>query len=296
MRNDGQFVPLSVGSDTLVSPSFEGGAEWGGPAIDPDTNILYVNANNYASIGALAVHSGEPPGRTTYLNQCSICHGEHRAGSPPEFPSLLGITRQSTSEQITAAIHDGRGRMPAMPNIEGNRLTELLDYLKTNDDLPSSGAALRKNTDSPEKPQYFMTGYRRFMDPDGYPAVAPPWGTLNALDLKTGKYLWQIPLGQYPELVAKGLPDTGTENYGGPVVTAGGLLFIGATNFDKKFRAFDKTTGKLLWETTLPFAANATPATYEVNGRQFVVIATGGSSMNPRGPLGGVYVAFALPQ
>ena len=139
-----------------------------------------------------------------------------------------------------------------------------------------------------------MTGYRRFLDPDGYPAVATPWGTLNALDLNTGNYLWSIPLGQYPELVAKGMSDTGSENYGGPIVTAGGLLFIGATNFDKKFRAFDKTTGKLLWETTLPFAANATPATYSINGRQFVVIAAGGGK-DPRSPSGGVYVAFALP-
>ncbi len=141
-----------------------------------------------------------------------------------------------------------------------------------------------------------MTGYRRFVDPDGYPATAPPWGTLNALDLKTGKYLWKIPLGQYPELVAKGLPDTGSENYGGPIVTAGGLIFIAATNFDHKIRAFDKTTGKLLWEGSLPFAGNATPATYEVDGRQYVVIAVGGSSMNPRGPLGGAYIAFALPK
>ena len=115
-------------------------------------------------------------------------------------------------------------------------------------------------------------------------------------DLKTGSYLWQIPLGQYPELAARGMPDTGSENYGGPVVTAGGLVFIAATNFDHKIRAFDKTTGKLLWEATLPFAGNATPATYEVNGRQFVVIAAGGSGMNPRGPTGGVYVVFALPQ
>jgi len=141
-----------------------------------------------------------------------------------------------------------------------------------------------------------MTGYRRFNDPEGYPATKAPWGTLNALDLNTGRCLWQLPLGQYPELVAKGLPDTGSENYGGPIVTAGGLLFIAATNFDHKFRAFDKTTGDLLWETTLPFAGNATPATYEVNGRQFVVIAAGGSSMNPRGPIGGVYLAYALPQ
>jgi quinoprotein glucose dehydrogenase len=148
------------------------------------------------------------------------------------------------------------------------------------------------NTDT----QYTMTGYRRFVDPDGYPATATPWGSLNALDLKTGKYLWQIPLGQYPELVTKGFPDTGSENYGGPIVTAGGLIFIAATNFDHKIRALDKTTGKLLWEATLPFAGNATPATYEVHGRQYIVIAAGGSGMNPRGPIGGVYVAYALPQ
>ena len=140
-----------------------------------------------------------------------------------------------------------------------------------------------------------MTGYRRFNDPDGYPATATPWGTLNALDLSTGKYLWKLPLGQFPELVAQGMPDTGSENYGGAVVTAGGLLFIAATNFDHKIRAFDKATGKLLWESTLPFAGNATPATYIAGGKQYVVIAAGGSNLNPRGPIGGVYVAFALP-
>jgi quinoprotein glucose dehydrogenase len=140
-----------------------------------------------------------------------------------------------------------------------------------------------------------MTGYRRFIDPDGYPATATPWGTLNALDLKTGRYLWKLPLGQFPELAAQGLPDTGSENYGGPVVTAGGLLFIAATNFDHKIRAFDKTTGKVLWESTLPFAGNATPAVYMVNGKQYLVIASGGSSLNPRGPIGGIYIAFALP-
>jgi quinoprotein glucose dehydrogenase len=140
---------------------------------------------------------------------------------------------------------------------------------------------------------YRFTGYRRFLDPDGYPAIAPPWGTLNAIDLNTGEYAWKINLGEYPELAAKGMANTGSENYGGPIVTAGGLLFIGATNYDKKFRAFDKSTGKLLWETKLPFAGNATPATYLVNGRQYVVIAAGGGK-DPRSPSGGVYVAFAL--
>ena len=285
IRHDGQFVPLSVGKDTLVSPSFEGGAEWGGPAVDPETGILYINANDYASIGALAAHSGGSPGRITYLSQCSVCHGDHRQGSS-EFPPLLHIGQKLTPEQIAATIHNGKGRMPAMP-LEGRALKNLLAYL----------ASDKESADVHEHAtQYVMTGYRRFVDPDGYPATAPPWGTLNALDLKTGKYLWRIPLGEYPELAAKGMTNTGSENYGGPVVTAGGLLFIAATNFDHKIRAFDKKTGKLLWQATLPFAGNATPATYEVHGRQYVVIAAGGSTMNPRGPIGGVYVAFALPR
>ena len=304
MRSDGQFVPLSVGKDTVVSPSFEGGAEWGGSAVDPQTGILYVNANNYASMAALAVHTGDAPGRATYLSQCSVCHGEHRAGSPPEFPSLLGITKRLTPNQIAATIHQGKGRMPAMP-VQGKALADLLAYLGTSKDPLSNnadvteeqaGTIAKSTSPQAEHTQYTMTGYRRFNDPDGYPATATPWGTLNAINLATGEYLWQLPLGQYPELVAKGQPDTGSENYGGPIVTAGGLVFIAATNFDHKIRAFDKTTGKLLWESTLPFAGNATPATYEVDGRQYVVIAAGGSSMNPRGPIGGIYVAFALPK
>lgn len=299
LRNEGQFVPLSVGKDTLVSPSFEGGAEWGGPATDPQTGVLYINANNYASLGTLAVHRGDSPGRSTYLSQCSVCHGDRRQGSPPEFPSLLGITQRLNSDQIAATIHTGRGRMPAFP-LEGKPLHDLLTYLETPSDPPAKESASEEqaaaSSHATETVQYTMTGYRRFNDPDGYPATAPPWGSLNALDLATGKYLWKIPLGEYPELTAQGLPDTGSENYGGPIVTAGGLVFIAATNFDHKIRAFDKTTGKLLWQYTLPFAGNATPITYSVKGRQYLVIAAGGSSMNPRGPIGGIYVAFALPQ
>jgi quinoprotein glucose dehydrogenase len=142
--------------------------------------------------------------------------------------------------------------------------------------------------------RYQFTGYRKFLDQDGYPAISPPWGTLNAIDLNTGKYLWKIPLGEYPELASLGMKDTGSENYGGPIVTASGLLFIGATVFDKKMRAFDSHTGKLLWETTLPYAGTATPATYMVDGKQYVVIATGGGK-DPKSPSGGEYVAFALP-
>ena len=141
--------------------------------------------------------------------------------------------------------------------------------------------------------RYHFTGYMRFLDPDGYPAVAPPWGTLNAINLNTGEYVWKIPFGEYPELAARGLKNTGTENYGGPLVTAGGLLFIGATNFDKKFHVFDKAKGTLLWENTLPYSGNATPITYQWKGRQYVVIAAGGGK-DPKSKSGGVYVAFAV--
>jgi quinoprotein glucose dehydrogenase len=158
------------------------------------------------------------------------------------------------------------------------------------DPVAAEGASDKAANDMP----YKTIGFRRFTDPEGYPATAPPWGTLSAIDLATGKYLWKIPFGTYPELVAKGMPDTGSDNYGGPVVTAGGLLFIGASVFDQKFHAYDKTSGKLLWETELPFSGLATPSTYMVNGKQFVVIAAGGGQSSGK-PSGGVYVAFALP-
>ncbi len=163
----------------------------------------------------------------------------------------------------------------------------------------TSGNSSKKEVESALAPpgglaKYRFTGYRKFLDPDGYPAVVPPWGTLNAIDLNTGRYLWKIPLGEYPELADKGIKDTGSENYGGPIVTAGGIVFIAATNFDHTIRAFDSRTGALLWTGDLPYAGNATPATYMIDGRQYIVIATS-NARNPKGPQGAAYVAFALP-
>jgi quinoprotein glucose dehydrogenase len=180
--------------------------------------------------------------------------------------------------------------MPAFPSFRQPDLNALVQYMTSGENKEASA-----NAAAGKAPRFRFTGYHKFYDPDGYPAAAPPWGTLNAINLSTGEYAWKIPLGEYPELAQKGMKDTGTENYGGPIVTAGGIVFIAATNFDRKFRAFDKQTGKLLWETTLPFAGNATPATYEVGGRQFVVIYATGGKGKPSDPTGGVYVAFALP-
>ena len=169
-------------------------------------------------------------------------------------------------------------------------LRAITEFLITGND---TAAVKDAEKPSPIDLKYTTDGYNRLLDPDGYPGIEPPWGTLNAINLHTGEIAWKIPFGEFPALVEKGLRDTGSENYGGPIVTAGGVLFIGATNYDKKFRAFDKVTGKLLWETTLPAAGNATPATYQVGGRQYVVIAAGGGKFGA--PSGGSYVAFALP-
>jgi len=288
-RSNGQFVPLSVDSDTVIFPGFDGGAEWGGSAIDPRTSTVFVNSNDIAWNASLAVTENASNARSLYVSQCGVCHGEKLAGSPPAFPSLIGVGARLSHAQIISTIGAGKGRMPAFPNLTDEQKDALADFLAggINKELASNGPL-------PPAMKYHLTGYNRFLDPDGYPAVAPPWGTLNAINLNTGEYLWKIPFGEYPELAAAGLRGTGTENYGGPIVTASGLLFIGATNYDKKFHAYDISNGKLLWETTLPFAGNATPATYSVNGRQFVVIAAGGGK-DLKSKSGGVYVAFALP-
>ena len=379
-RSDGQFYPMAVGKQTVVFPGFDGGAEWGGPAIDPVSKVLFVNENEMAWLGGLIPREKTGPlGEQVYRDQCAICHGVDRGGAPPAFPSLAGIENRMTVEKIAQIIHQGTGRMPSFPGIAGDHLQALIDYLRADAAAP---ATMERSTTTPVQPAnadtagaiayrehcaichgdhmegmppsipslkgvgnrlsasqivelvhkgkdrmppmpnlvgselqallmilgarsttqaepeaqdaYTFTGYKKFLDPDGYPAIAPPWGTLSAIDLKTGRFLWRIPFGEYPGLAKQGMRNTGSENYGGPVVTAGGILFIGATVYDRKFHAFDTRTGKLLWEFELPFAGMATPSTYMIDGRQYVVTVSSGGR-DPKSPVGGAYFAFSLP-
>jgi quinoprotein glucose dehydrogenase len=190
---------------------------------------------------------------------------------------------------VKQLIAQGQGRMPSFANLGQDQLQAVFEYV-----YYGKEATVKDSGPSPLDVKYISDGYNKFLDKDGYPAIQPPWGTLTAIDLNSGKTAWKIPLGEYPELAAQGLTGTGSENYGGAVVTSGGLLFIAATSYDKVFRALDKANGKVLWQTTLPAAGNATPSTYEINGRQYVVIAAGGGKSSA--PSGGSLVAFALPK
>lgn len=279
-------------------PGTRGGAEWGGAAVDPEHGIMYVNANEIPlliSMKQIDIAGEEKfladAGKRIYaVNNCTSCHGSDRAGTNV-YPSLQNISQRRTEKQVLSTLKTGKGQMPAYPNLSDEDLNALIAFLFDKKELRNQKTKDRENT-TPKKYRYVHDGWNVLTDQSGYPGVKPPWGTLNAIDLNKGEILWQVPLGIYPELIEKGLPPTGTQNLGGPAVSAGGLVFIGATR-DKKFRAFDKETGMVLWEYELPAGGNATPSIYEVDGRQYIVIAAGGGGRVGT-ESGDAYVAFAL--
>lgn len=306
MESGEAFTPLGTERKTVVMPSFDGGPDWGGAAVDPARGILYLNSQDVPSMGSLQANkpgAQSSPGKVIYDQNCAACHGLERQGNPPDFPSLVGLSKRLDRPTTEAVIVSGKGRMPGFPQLTSNERHALLVYLLDTAAVEGAAAYLSmppamlaefRRLAGPRQEPYLFTGYERFRDPDGYPAIVPPWGTLNAIDLNTGTYLWTVPLGEYPELIKAGMGVTGSENWGGPLLTASRLLFIGATVYDRKLRAFDSRSGRTVWETTLPYAGVATPISYSVDGRQYVVIATSGSR-DPKGPQGSAYVAYALP-
>lgn len=284
---------------TVILPGFDGGGEWGGPAFDPATGILYVNGNEMPWVLTMVDVKNEVPKKETWLEagqrlfkqNCMACHGPERKGAG-NVPTLIGVNKKYNDDQFHQLITTGRRMMPAFKQLTEEELHAVASFVL--DEKAKQATAFT------QKPQpvdtflhlpYSITGYNKFLSKDGYSAIAPPWGTLNAIDMNKGEILWKVPLGEFPEFKAKGIV-TGTENYGGPVVTAGGVIFIAATR-DGKIRAFNKRTGQQLWEAELPAPGFATPAVYQAGGKQYLVIACGGGKLGTKS--GDAYVAFALP-
>ena len=280
---------------TIIFPGFDGGAEWGGQAFDQASGYFFVNSNDMAwithmlPIDRTKETTQVARGRRHYQVNCAACHGIERKGDPTRvIPGLVDVDKKLSRAAALEIVTMGKGQMPPFQALSKTQRDEIVAYLFG--DTPRIGAP-SGDEGLPEIP-YTFGGYTRLLDPDGFPGVTPPWGSLTAVDVGRGRIAWQVTLGDRPEARKPTDPPTGTENYGGPAITAGGVLFIGATN-DEKFRAFDMTTGAKLWETSLPAGGYATPATYVVDGRQFVVIAAGGGKMGTKS--GDTYVAFALP-
>lgn len=314
LKGGPMYTPPSI-EGTIVQPGIHGGSEWGGPAFDPETNIAYVNVNDFPFI--LTLDPMQPDqfkdmtdldrGRTIYSSQCSACHGTERQGATAPPLHSLTLTADSLNEIIT----QGRNTMPAFPYFEDEELDYLIAFLQSepgateptadidlsNENLTWSGGEgeLAWSTSTPQ----YAAQLDYFTDHMGYHAIQPPWGKLVAVDVAKGDILWSVPLGEYPGLVEMGIRNTGAENFGGMAVTKGGLIFIAATE-DNRFRAFDKTSGELLWEFEMDAPGFSSPSTYEIDGRQYVVIVAGGGGGRYRSPvsqdIGRRVHAFALPR
>ena len=288
------FAPPSL-KPALLLPGYDGGAEWGGAAADPEKGILYINSNEMAWFLQMRTNDDKGgkliAGERIYMQNGAVCHMTNRSGSQASgYPNLLGIKTRLSEKNIHDIIMQGKGMMPGFPQIPEKNRYKLVNFLTDKSYNKEVKEITQPNNEIPYVPFQHM-GYTKFLDKNGLPAISPPWGTLQALDLNTGEYIWKVPLGETQSLRELGHSTTGTENYGGAVVTENGLLFIAATK-DGYIRTFSRDSGKLLWEFKLPAAAFATPALYSVEGRQYLTVACGGEKLGTK--KGNKIIAFAL--
>lgn len=290
MRTGRQYIPVTE-KTTIIYPGTDGGADWGGAGTDPE-GIIYIPSKEIPVYTRLVLNTEtaakEVTGKILYEMNCSSCHGQNREGSGDgTFPSLIGLASRMNSNEISTLIKNGNGLMPSFSSrISDTERVAIIHFL-----LGEAQLKVPVKVQNTFGVPFHHTALTRWYE-NGYPVSLPPWGTLTAINLNTGNLLWKVPLGIYTSLIKKGMPPTGTDNYGGPLITAGGLVIMAGTR-DQMIRIFSKITGRLLWKHTLPSAGYATPCSYSVDGKQYVVIACGGGKLGT--PSGDSYVAFALP-
>jgi len=286
----GIYEPPSL-EGSIILPTAHGGANWGGATVNPQSNTLFVNATDIPWILKLTDlakirEANQLNPEILYRTYCSNCHGADKKGKGIG-PDLTGRAKKYSNKQITSILEKGAPPMPSFKFLSGPQIAAIVAYVKdTVAQVSFETSGIPENNE-----RYGFNGYNFYLDPEGNPAIAPPFGTMSAIDLNTGDIVWQVPLGEDPQFRKLGISNSGMFNRGGAIATAGGLVFIAATG-DHMFRAFDQRTGKVLWQQELPGMATSIPSTYSADGRQYVVVSVNGNNANN---FKGGYIAFALP-